>query len=125
MQLGIYLTSCYSSHAVIFHVFSIWLDFILFPAPNGDFLSRSTVYQNFKKVAAAAGLPRMRVHDLRHVFAMLALSSGVDVSSVQDALGHKDAEVTLQIYAYVNDETRKKAAEKMQEAFASLRASGQ
>ncbi len=70
-------------------------------------------------------MPDMRVHDLRHVFAMLALSGGVDVASVKAALGHKDAEVTLKIYAYVNDETRKKAAKKMQEAFASLRVSGQ
>lgn len=95
---------------------------LVFPAPNGDFASRQTLYCNFKKLADQAGIPKLRFHDLRHAYAMLALTSGVDVSTVQRTLGHATPDFTLRVYAYVTDSARREAAVKMQGIFERLRA---
>ena len=60
------------------------------------------------------------MHDIRRVYAMLSITGGVDVSSVQHALGHATPEFTLRVYAYVNNDTNRAAAKKMQTAFESL-----
>lgn len=41
-----------------------------------------------------------RVHDLRHTFATLALSNGVDIKTVQNWLGHSTAKLTLDTYGH-------------------------
>lgn len=41
-----------------------------------------------------------RVHDLRHTFATLALSNGVDIKTVQNWLGHGTAKLTLDTYGH-------------------------
>ena len=93
---------------------------LVFPNLNGDWLPRQTVYCNFVKLVMQAGLEGMRFHDMRHVFAMLSITGGVDVSTVQNALGHATPEFTLKVYAYVNDDTNRAAAKKMQGAFEIL-----
>lgn len=44
---------------------------------------------------AAAGIESMRLHDLRHFYASGLIAAGCDVVTVQRALGHKSATVTL------------------------------
>ena len=46
-----------------------------------------------------AGLPPMKVHDLRHTTASLTISAGANVKVVQRLLGHKSAAMTLDVYA--------------------------
>jgi integrase len=55
----------------------------------------------FHEAAQAAGLPRIRLHDLRHTAATLALQAGVPVSVVSQWLGHNSATMTLDTYAHV------------------------
>lgn len=57
--------------------------------------------QRFYKVLAQAGLPRMRLHDLRHRAATILLSMGVNVKVVQEILGHSQVSMTLRKYAHV------------------------
>lgn len=52
----------------------------------------------------------MRVHDLRHNFATLALDIGVDIKTVQETLGHASASFTLKQYADSTMEMRHVAA---------------
>lgn len=56
--------------------------------------------KQFRAAAAAAGLPGFRAHDLRHVFASVALSSGVPVTDVSRWLGHQSIETTYQVYSH-------------------------
>lgn len=65
---------------------------------NGNFRSRV-----FDRGLVAAGLPKMRIHDLRHTAAALAVDSGANVKGVQRMLGHKDAAMTLNVYADLFD----------------------
>lgn len=58
----------------------------------------------FVTALAAADLPRMTLHDLRHTAASLAISAGANVKAVQRMLGHKSAAMTLDVYADLFDD---------------------
>lgn len=48
-----------------------------------------------------AGLPTLRLHDLRHQFCSTLLASGRSVKYVQTVAGHADASTTLNIYGWL------------------------
>jgi integrase len=50
---------------------------LLFVWPNGDPLHPDTITALFHKRCAAAGLPRIRLHDVRHSYATAALKAGI------------------------------------------------
>ncbi|MHB8140541.1 MAG: tyrosine-type recombinase/integrase [Vulcanimicrobiaceae bacterium] len=47
-----------------------------------------------------AGLPKIRLHDLRHTAASLSLAAGTDARTVSDRLGHADASLTQRVYQH-------------------------
>ena len=55
----------------------------------------------FKRLSRAAGLPVIRLHDLRHTAATLALAAGVHPKIVQERLGHSSINITLDTYSHV------------------------
>jgi integrase len=55
-------------------------------------------------------LPDMRVHDLRHTFATLALRRGVPVEIVSKLLGHSRPSFTLDVYRHVLESERRDLA---------------
>ena len=55
---------------------------------NGDPMAPDRLTRAFKKLAADAGLPPIRLHDLWHGAATLALAARVDLRTVQDMLCH-------------------------------------
>lgn len=57
-----------------------------------------------------AGLPRNRLHDLRHTAATLMFANGADVSTVQHALGHSTASTTMNVYIHHLDNNNSVAA---------------
>jgi integrase len=63
--------------------------------PRKDNLSRL-----MKALCQEAVVPRIRVHDLRHVHAALCVVGGLDVKGLQQRLGHSRASVSLDIYSY-------------------------
>jgi integrase len=82
---------------------------------KGDMpIHENSVNWQWSKARAAAGV-RYRLHDLRHFFASGLIASGCDVVTVQRALGHHSATVTLNTYSHLwpdaNDRTRKAAGE--------------
>jgi integrase len=48
-----------------------------------------------------AGLPKIRLHDLRHTYATVALGAGVHPKIVSERLGHATIAVTLDLYSHV------------------------
>lgn len=73
---------------------------ILFPSPRtGGYWSPDAVSRINRKLLAMAGIEEhVRFHDLRHTFATMALSSGVDVKTLSSMLGHFSAGFTLDTY---------------------------
>ena len=57
----------------------------------------------FDPAATAVGLtpPSLRVHDLRHTSASLAIAAGADVKKLQNQLGHSSATLTLDLYGHL------------------------
>jgi integrase len=86
---------------------------LVFRHANGWSLSQNCLYAAVTRLREPLGLPTLRVHDLRHSYAVAALRSGVDVKTVQHNLGHKHASVTLDIYAAYTDDAGKTGAAKL------------
>lgn len=57
-----------------------------------------------------AGVPQIRMYDLRHTSATLALAAGVNVKAVSERLGHESVEITLKYYAHVLPSMQEAAA---------------
>ena len=69
------------------------------------------------EISFTGDLGYMRFHDLRHSCASLLLSSGADVKSVQEILGHADASTTLNFYVKTDLKRMRNATEKYAKAF--------
>ncbi len=85
----------------------------LFPGEGEHPLHQNSVGYLWRKARAAAGVEYV-LHDLRHFYASGLINAGCDVVTVQRAMGHKSATVTLNTYAHrwpkAEDRTRKAAA---------------
>lgn len=73
---------------------------LVFAQENGEPLNPEYVSKKFVKLASVAGLPRVRVHDLRHGWATMALAAGVHPKVVQERLGHSSIMLTLSVYSH-------------------------
>jgi integrase len=84
----------------------------LFPGESDQPLHQNSVGYWWRRARAAAGL-EYRLHDLRHFYASGLIAAGCDVVTVQRALGHSTAAITLTTYSHLwpdsNDRTRKAA----------------
>jgi integrase len=56
----------------------------------------------FEREPNRAGLPAIRLHDLRHTHATLALKAGGHPRIVQERLGHANVSITLDTYSHVD-----------------------
>jgi integrase len=78
---------------------SDWQDFgLVFPNSVGKPLREDHVLKAFHAVCQGAGLPRKRLHDLRHSLASHAYANGADLRDLQDLLGHSKLDITSAIY---------------------------
>jgi integrase len=68
------------------------------------------VSHQFADLVRLAGLPKIRLHDLRHTHATLALQAGVHPKVVQERLGHASVKVTLDTYSHVVPPMHQEAA---------------
>ena len=73
-------------------------DYVVSPG-NGRPLSISVLTRQYKKLIQTNGLRYVRIHDLRHTAAVLALESRAPLEAVSQALGHSGIEITKRIYA--------------------------
>jgi len=71
---------------------------------------RGSWRRSFKRAAAAAGHPRLRVHDLRHLAAINLVRAGVDLPTVQAHLGHRHLVSTFRYAAYADETASERAA---------------
>lgn len=60
----------------------------------------STVLRRFQLFLAWAGLPKMRLHDMRHTAASHLLISGTNIYDVQGLLGHASIQTTVDTYGH-------------------------
>ncbi|WP_170212195.1 tyrosine-type recombinase/integrase [Saccharothrix australiensis] len=83
----------------------------LFTREDGAPLVPEWVTDRHERQVAAAGLPPVRLHDLRHTAASVMLAAGVEPKIVQETLGHSSITLTLDTYTSVFPHLAIKAAE--------------
>lgn len=74
---------------------------LVFCQEDGSFLDPRRFTKRFQRFLERAGLPKVRLHDLRHTHASLLLSRGVHPKVVQERLGHSSITMTLDLYSHL------------------------
>jgi len=107
----------------------------VFETSKGNHILDSNVRRTHHKICAAAKINPIKVvkagkiqikykgvsfHALRHTFASRMIESGESIKVVQELLGHKDVQTTLNIYTHVLSDTLKATADKQQALFQEL-----
>jgi integrase len=84
---------------------------------GGPMCPSNVYHRQFLSVIKAAGLPRIRFHDLRHTAATLLLELGISAKVVSEMLRHTSLSMTLDTYSHVTPTMQRKAAAKIQSVF--------
>lgn len=86
---------------------------LVFPRVDGNPLHPDLFSQSFDRLVARADVPRIRLHDLRHTHATLALQAGVHPKVVSERLGHSTVSLTLDVYSHAVPAMEADAAERI------------
>lgn len=78
---------------------------------EGDPLHPADVTDHFHHLSKRAGLPLIRLHDLRHGAATIALAAGVPMKVISRRLRHSSPSFTAKAYGDVLPELAREAAE--------------
>ena len=82
-------------------------DYLFINSTTGE--PYTTIYKVWCRLRDEAGLPHLRLHDLRHQYASMLVNSGRTLYEVQQILGHSDPTVT-QRYSHLSTEALQEAA---------------
>jgi integrase len=88
---------------------------LLFTREDGSAIHPDLVTDTFHRIVEAADLPPIRLHDLRHTAASLALQANVPLKVVSELLGHSGVAITADTYTSVFPEVAAAAAEAVAE----------
>ena len=88
-----------------------WIDSAyVFTAENGAALDPESVTRYFRQAVGMSMLPPIRLHDLRHTHATLALQAGIHPKVVSERLGHATISITLDTYSHAIPAMQEEAA---------------
>ena len=87
---------------------------LVFRTPAGQPMNADYLAKHFRSMLALAGLPRIRLYDLRHSAATIALAAGVSPKVVSEQLGHASTAFTLDTYSHVLPHMQDEAAAKLE-----------
>lgn len=87
---------------------------LVFTTANGQPINSDKLAQRFKAILRQQGLPSIRLYDLRHTAATLALSAGVPPKVVAEQLGHASAAFTLDVYSHLLAHMQQEAAARVE-----------
>jgi len=91
-----------------------WTDHgLVFCRVDGGVLNPERFSRSFGDRVRQLGLPKIRLHDLRHGWATMALGAGVHPKVVQERLGHANIGITLDVYSHVTAGLHDDAAERV------------
>ncbi len=89
----------------------LWIESgLVFTAENGAALDPESVTRYFRQAVRRSMLPSIRLHDLRHTHATLALQAGIHPKVVSERLGHATVSITLDTYSHAIPAMQEEAA---------------
>jgi integrase len=83
---------------------------VLFCWEDGRPPHPETITRQFKKLAAAAGLPEIDLHDVRHSYATLGRDAKIDWKALSQRIGHADVAFTMKQYVQTDLEADRQVA---------------
>lgn len=86
---------------------------MVFAEPDGKPIHPKAMSWYFVRDIAKADVPTIRLHDLRHTYATVALNAGVHPRIVQERLGHASVAITLDVYSHVDMNMQAEAANRV------------
>ena len=86
---------------------------LVFTTTIGTAIEPRNLLRLLDQLIAAAGVRRIRFHDLRHTCASLLLAQGVPPRVVMDVLGHSQFAITMDLYSHVMPTALREAADAM------------
>lgn len=79
---------------------------LVFPSSSGGTTNVTSLKKlHFFPALKQAGIQKIRFHDLRHTYASIMLSQGVNIKYIQKQMGHSKATVTLDIYSHLLEDS--------------------
>ena len=87
---------------------------LIFRSGSGSPLRQRNVKREFRKLLEGVGIRPIRLYDLRHTAATLAVAAGVSVKVISDQLGHASISFTLERYSHVLPSIQDEAAAKVE-----------
>jgi len=89
----------------------------LFHTVEGTFLRNTNFTRRvFIPALLKSEVKKIRIHDLRHSAASIAISAGATPNMVKEMLGHSDVQLTMRVYAHIFEADREKVAENVNRA---------
>lgn len=83
-------------------------DLPIFRAPRGGLLGARCIGSDIDRICRDAGIERFTAHAFRDTFATRAVESGMQAKTLQEILGHADIGITMNLYAHVMEETKRR-----------------
>jgi len=83
---------------------------LVFTAENGAALDPESISRYWRQAVKKSLLPSIRLHDLRHTHATLALQAGIHPKAVSERLGHASVSITLDTYSHAIPAMQEEAA---------------
>ena len=74
---------------------------------DGEPHTLPSFYGALKRACIRAGVPRVSVHDLRHIYATILLEQGVSLVKISGLLGHASIHTTFEHYCHVMEDDRR------------------
>ena len=98
---------------------STWQDHdLVFPSEVGTPMEPRNLNRHFSGLRVRAGLPTVRLHDLRHTVVTLLLELGVPPHLVQAIARHANLEITMKIYAHSNLDAMREGMKRLDDRLA-------
>ncbi|MER8186515.1 site-specific integrase [Kitasatospora sp. NPDC094015] len=85
----------------------------IFTTRTGRPVEPTNVYRSFRRIAADAKVPVVRMHDARHGTATLLVACGVSPRVVMEILGHSQIGLTMNVYTHVTQDSQREALANM------------
>ncbi|GAB3011160.1 site-specific integrase [Streptomyces pseudoechinosporeus] len=90
---------------------------LVFCRPDGRPLRPSGVLDRLRQLSDEAGVPRVTVHDLRHLAATLTITAGVPLTVVSKTLRHSTLSTTANIYSHLTQQAAREADDTIEQTF--------
>lgn len=83
---------------------------LVFADEIGGITTPAAFHHHWIRLQERAGVPRQRLHDMRHLHVSLLVQRGLDPRSIADRVGHSDPAFTLRRYSHLFEAQRRQAA---------------